>query len=883
MLRFYAAVLLFASFTLTTSAVTVSTTASQCTGNTGTATANVSGGTPPYIYAWSNGGTTNQITGLAPGTYSVTVTDALGAGSSGSGVVQGSLNDPSYTNPNVLVCPQGDEWYYDVQTDQLGGTPPYTSVPESWGGSGSLLFSGSMNNEWLVQVPILITDANGCSVSFQIDAYQLYRAALWQPTTTTPSCNGEANGTATLSIVCWNPGGSSYLTIYNSMDQPVYTSGALTVEQVPVIPNLLPGLYEARFINDIPSCGINNEVTSFYFTVADLGENCGTISGSLFVDYDGDCISDAAEPKIPYAMLSIQPGDGLTFTGADGRYSHNLHYGSYTLSHVSSQYVQVCPPVAPIPFTVNGTTRSVVRNIADSSLAGHDVAVYVSNGPARPGFVFSTWLNVANTSLYPSGDVSLLYLFDPALQFLSADPAPTGSSLGLLQWDLPALAAYGRTQVHVQFQVPADPLLIGTELAYMASVDNTATEANMTNNTVTGQVTVTGSFDPNDKLAQTSSGNSSVYINGQDEYLDYTIRFQNTGTDTAFTVVVRDTLPPELDLLSTVIIGSSHPMTADVRNPRALTFTFADILLPDSGTNEAASHGFVSFRIKPVDGLPPGSVIANQADIYFDFNPPVITEPSVITTALPGVYASVRMLLGGAAGEDTPSPMSDGLRSAGLLPSTEPYSTLGYTYVGTGAGASVQPAVLAVSGNNAIVDWVVVELRDAAQPDLVVASAPALLERDGDVVATNGGSPVYFNMTPGDYYLAVRHRNHLGVMTASPMALESAPKVVDFTISSTATYGTNARWNKNGTLVLWPGDVNRNGKVNYTGTDNDRDEVLVGIGGTAPTHVVNSVYSLDDVNMDGQLKYTGADNDRDLILQAIGGTLPTTVRTEQLP
>ncbi|MCB0771544.1 MAG: T9SS type A sorting domain-containing protein, partial [Flavobacteriales bacterium] len=120
------------------------------------------------------------------------------------------------------------------------------------------------------------------------------------------------------------------------------------------------------------------------------------------------------------------------------------------------------------------------------------------------------------------------------------------------------------------------------------------------------------------------------YFIDEDEWIDYTIRFQNTGTDTAFTVIISDTLPGTLDPGSIQWGATSHPYTRQLSGEGTLLFTFANIQLPDSNVNEAASHGFVSFRIKPFEPVLPGTTIENIANIYFDFNPPVITEPSVL-------------------------------------------------------------------------------------------------------------------------------------------------------------------------------------------------------------------------------------------------------------
>ncbi|HNR55934.1 MAG TPA: hypothetical protein PKJ19_12255, partial [Flavobacteriales bacterium] len=144
------------------------------------------------------------------------------------------------------------------------------------------------------------------------------------------------------------------------------------------------------------------------------------------------------------------------------------------------------------------------------------------------------------------------------------------------------------------------------------------------------QQLVTGSFDPNDKLARSSSGSSTTYVIGQDEWIDYTIRFQNTGTDTAFNVLITDTLPTTLDPATVQWGPTSHSCTRSMASNGTLKFLFTNILLPDSNANEAASHGFVNFRIRPRNPVLPGITIENTANIYFDFNPPVITEPSVL-------------------------------------------------------------------------------------------------------------------------------------------------------------------------------------------------------------------------------------------------------------
>ena len=227
--------------------------------------------------------------------------------------------------------------------------------------------------------------------------------------------------------------------------------------------------------------------------------------------------------------------------------------------------------------------------------------------------------------------------------------------------------------------------------------------------------------------------------------------------------------------------------------------------------------------------------------------------------------------------------MSDALRAAGLVPTSTPYAALGYTHVGGGGGETTSPAVLAATGNDAIVDWVVVELRSSASPATRVATRAALVQRDGDVVSTDGTSALQFNVPLGSYHVAVRHRNHLGAMTQSPVSLSSTAATVDLTSAATATFGTAARKTIGSAQVLWAGDVTFNGNIAYIGSGNDRDPILVTVGNTTPNNIISGTYSTRDVNMNGNVQYIGSGNDRDLILVNVGNTTPNNVRVQQLP
>jgi uncharacterized repeat protein (TIGR01451 family) len=151
---------------------------------------------------------------------------------------------------------------------------------------------------------------------------------------------------------------------------------------------------------------------------------------------------------------------------------------------------------------------------------------------------------------------------------------------------------------------------------------------------------IIGSYDPNDKTGYPTGYGKQFKIN-QNQDIEYKIRFQNTGTDTAFTVVVRDTLTENLDISSIEFGASSHPYKAQITEKRLLTFTFNNINLVDSFKNEPKSQGFVNFRIRQNKDLAFGKKITNSVGIYFDFNDPVVTNTTIHTVSAIEIVSAI--------------------------------------------------------------------------------------------------------------------------------------------------------------------------------------------------------------------------------------------------
>ena len=166
---------------------------------------------------------------------------------------------------------------------------------------------------------------------------------------------------------------------------------------------------------------------------------------------------------------------------------------------------------------------------------------------------------------------------------------------------------------------------IGDTLSSVAVITPVAGDLTPANNTSIIRQVVIGSFDPNDKTENFSGRISQQQVSSA-FYINYLIRFQNTGNDTAFNIVVRDTLDTKLDWNSLQMVAASHPYQLQINSQNILAWSFNNIKLVDSVRNEPGSHGFIAYRIKPKANLNMGDTIKNTASIYFDFNLPVSTN-----------------------------------------------------------------------------------------------------------------------------------------------------------------------------------------------------------------------------------------------------------------
>lgn len=345
---------------------------------------------------------------------------------------------------------------------------------------------------------------------------------------------------------------------------------------------------------------------------------------------------------------------------------------------------------------------------------------------------------------------------------------------------------------------------------------------------------------------------------------DYTLTTINgaTGFDNLFNVYSNDVYNSQLTTSNDVTITLLDPTNTDFSIDSS---TGAISVNPNLGA------GTYSFEYQLCDNL---NITSN-------------CDTAIITVKIDIARVSIKALLQGSLFGTSNGIMRDDLRNLNVIPLTEPYTELGlagntrFTRPDFTTSETTTSAILNTTGNDAIVDWVFVELRDSVDNTVVIATKSALIQRDGNIVDSNDGvSPLVFNgLTKNEYYITVKHRNHIGVMTSAALAFNAGDIELDFSsISSTLVWNSAPMYEGfeqvqdiSGKYALWGANTNSDRKVKYTGLFNDQEKIftdVINFNGTTNSYnydLVTPVYLNSDINMDGKTKYRGLNNDSNLL------------------
>jgi hypothetical protein len=372
----------------------------------------------------------------------------------------------------------------------------------------------------------------------------------------------------------------------------------------------------------------------------DDASNYNLITGSLYYDFNGNNIKDSSDINLPFGLVKLSNSNRIVFSQADGSYILPVSdTGSYTVSQIQNNYFQSSTPLSHNATFTGMNQIDSLNDFATTILTIEDLQISITPiGAFRSGFGASYNIEYKNKGSIPLQGTITFYP-DTNLTYLSSSNPPISVSTDSIIWQTPIINSLSQgnfnVTVHVNTSVP-----IGYLLSSSVKIEPVTTDQNPINNYASWQHIVTGSSDPNDILVDRDSITTEEILDPP--YLDYIIRFQNTGNDTAFTVKILNPIDTfKLDLMSIEIISSSHSFNLNYIPEGNLEFKFENILLPDSNINEPNSHGFVRYRIRPKSTIAVHDSITNYAAIYFDYNLPVITNTAVTKIVYPSNYIEI--------------------------------------------------------------------------------------------------------------------------------------------------------------------------------------------------------------------------------------------------
>ncbi len=351
------------------------------------------------------------------------------------------------------------------------------------------------------------------------------------------------------------------------------------------------------------------------------------IIGNIKLDLNNNGCDNSDFPLSNLMVVAESSVDTLaTLTQNNGNYLLHTNEGNYSTKIISTlpSYYRVDPSSQTTSFT--GFDNTFTANFCVEPIqTANDVNIsLIPPTEARPGFNATyqiVYKNVGTTQL--SGNI-VLEFDETKLNFLTASETLNTQTSNSLTFDYSNLKPFETKKIELEFNVFVPPIVnIDDILNFTATINPITGDFTPNDNIFELNQTVIGSFDPNDIAVLEGD---QILLQDAGKYLHYRIRFQNTGTASAINVVVKNILDANLDWSTLQLESLSHDNRVVIINGNELEFIFENIDLPDSTTDEPNSHGFIVYKIKPKADIALGDIIPNKADIFFDFNLPIVTN-----------------------------------------------------------------------------------------------------------------------------------------------------------------------------------------------------------------------------------------------------------------
>jgi hypothetical protein len=806
----------------------------NCNGGSSNITVNAVGGTPTY----SGLGTTNYNAG----TYFFTVTDSNGC--------------TSNTNITVTEPP-----FLYITTSQISNAPCANGTADilvtAYDGTPGYIGDGIIQKPAGIHT-ITVTDSLGCVATDII-------------TVTTPNA---INVTANASSILCN-GGVSTVAVSATGGSGIYVSGSGT---------------------SLVNAG------SYTFTVAD-NDGC-TATVALSVTQPSPIVVSASASTITCnggtSMVSVSAVGG-SGTYATGTGISNKTAGTYTIivtdnaGCTGSTIITITQPnaIALVVTAPNAVCYGDNVSISFSASGTSSTYNYFVDG----GTAFSPFTGIAGTYTVVAQDASfctvstIVTSTQPSEIIInySATNALCGGGLGSISFSASGGVPTYAFSVNNVIQTSPYAAPAGTYTILATDAANCTTQfievitepGAIVVSATASAITCNGDLS---SVVVSATGGTDTFISGVGTSAKnagtYTINVQDNAGCVGSTIITI-TEPPVLTVSATantnpINLGSSLQLTAVSATATSYMWN-----LPNAGTFSGSTYTV--------------SASATAAGTYTitATNSTGCTATSSVNIAVnSSVKVAAKAMLSGAFNSSSLL-MRDSLRN-GSIPLVEPYSTSIYasSFVHVnGGGETISPTILSLPGNNAIVDWVFLELHSEANKQQVVATRSALIQRDGDIVDVDGTSAVEFNgMAAGNYYLAVRHRNHVGIMTASTVALgTTAGSIIDFANASGTPLYTNSTYTNTPARTMGVTRTLYGGNCSVAGSEaarvsfgspsmTDRSKLLAATGSTG----VITGYSIFDCDLNGTARFNGGVPDRLVILANCGGSV-TAVISQHLP
>jgi uncharacterized repeat protein (TIGR01451 family) len=442
-------------------------------------------------------------------------------------------------------------------------------------------------------------------------------------------------------VLLWNqPGTSTSWEIYVAPFEspaPTATSGGTLATSGPFqITGLTPNTCYSYYVRSLcnanqfsPWAGPMNFCTYDCTNNAQCPERLNLVA---FLDENTNGIKDINENFFNYGnfVYNINSGAPIYANSNSGAFSifdsnpTNSYNLSFAVNSNLTPYYSSTSTYSNITLPTGSGTTTYYFPVTLIQLYNDLQVSLIPYGSPRPGFTHQIVINYRNNGLQNANGI-VTFVKDPLVTITSISQIGTLPTSNGFTYNFSNLTPNEERWISVNIQVPTIPTVnLGDVITNSVSITPLTGDVFPNDNQMSSSQIVVGSYDPNDKT-EAHGGKIDIDDFTSNDYLTYTIQFENTGTANAEFVRVEDFLDASLNPSSIEMLGSSHAYNMR-RIGNQLIWNFYNINLPPTSINPSGSHGFIQFKIKPTAGYALGDIIPNKAFIYFDYNPPIITN-----------------------------------------------------------------------------------------------------------------------------------------------------------------------------------------------------------------------------------------------------------------